>query len=214
MLTFHNNHNRRIRQSNNPSFKDPCTIILTILSANMSISEENASYADAASFNGDDDNETVPSQYDNARGDRYSEETSSYHASVHIDPSAKNKKLVKRLNPETEKMSRVEFFSTYTVPNAIIRNAISGTYQSANGRFFRVGTADEDLFFSVILATGESGQEAPVLFYDNPEQYERHFFTKLSNDVKDSWFDKRDSALFRLKLQQQRANTAGVVVVK
>lgn len=166
---------------------------------------------------GDNDMESVPSQYDNIRGDRHSEESSSWHASIHIDPAMKNKKQVKRLNPDNGKISRVEFFPTSMIPNAIIKSAISGTYQGSGSRFFRVGTSDEDLFFSVTLATGELGQEAPVLFYDNPEQYERHFFTKLSKELKEDWLDKRDTALIRLKLQQQqqqKSNAAGGVIVK
>lgn len=190
----------------------------------MSISEENNSYADTASFiDENDDNETVPSHYENVRGDRYSEETSSYHASVRADPLSKNKKHVKRVNPDTGKLVRVEFFPTQMVPNAPIKNAITGTYQVTGhvpgqiARFFRVGSADEDLFFSVILATGETGQDPATLFYDNPEQYERHFYTKLSKEMKDYWLEKRDAALYRLKLQQQRASkvaNGGVITVK
>ena len=185
----------------------------------MSISEETNSYADVASFA--DDDESIPSRhYDNDRADRYSEETSSYHASVRADPLAKNKKHVKRtrINPETEtrESTRVAFFPTLMVPGAAIKNAISGTLQSSGqgAHYFRVGTSDEDLFFSVVLATGELGQEPMTLFYDSPEQYERHFFTKLSTEIKNSWLDKRDSALHRLKIQQQRASNEGVVVVK
>jgi hypothetical protein len=181
----------------------------------MSISED-SSYGPSQTYT-EEDMESVPSQYDNVRGDRYSEESSSWHASIHIDPAMKNKKQVKRVNPENGKVSRVEFFPTSTVPNAIIKSAISGTYQGSGSRFFRVGTSDEDLFFSVSMATGELGQEAPVLFYENPEQYERHFMTKLPKELKEDWLDKRDLALIRLKLQQQqqlKANSSGGIVVK
>jgi hypothetical protein len=178
----------------------------------MSISEETISYTDVASF---DDDESIPSQhYDNDRADRYSEETSSYHASVRADPLAKNKKHVKRMNPETGESTRVTFFPTLMIPGAAIKNAISGTLQSSSqgAHYFRVGTSDEDLFFSVILATGELGQEPMSLFYDNPEQYERHFFTKLSTEIKNAWLDKRDAALNRLKIQQKRSNDGATIV--
>ena len=94
---------------------------------------------------------------------------------------------------------------------------MSCTLQGTNGKFFRAGSRDEDLFFSVILATGELGQNAPALFYDNPEQYERHFFTKVSNEIKERWEDKKDRALYYLKLVQKREASeanGGVVLVK
>jgi hypothetical protein len=157
--------------------------------------------------------EEVP--YINERGDQYSEESSGYHISSQANPNSNSKKYVKRLNPALEKNVRVEFFSTN--PNSIIKNAVSGTLQGSNGKFFRAGSRDEDLFFSVILATGELGQNAPALFYDNPEQYERHFFTKVSDDIKERWEDKRDRALYHLKLVQKREASeanGGVVLVK
>jgi hypothetical protein len=170
----------------------------------------NESYCDSES------NSTVEEfHYANDRGDRYSEESSGYHVSTKVDPNSTNKKFVRRTNPDTGKKTRVEFFQTN--PNTIIKNAITGTFQGTNGRFFRSGSKYEDLFFSVILATGELGQTAPTLFYDNPEQYERHFFTELPQEIKDRWTEKKDTALYYLKLQQKQdaidAN-GGVILVK
>ena len=153
--------------------------------------------------------------YTNERGDRYSDESSSYHIFSKADSNSTNKKYVRRLNPATGKKARVEFYSSNS--NSIIKNAMSGTFQGVNGRFFRVGSRDEDLFFSVILATGEFGQNAPVLFYDNPEQYESHFFTKVSDEIKEKWMEKKDAALYYLKLLQKREASeanGGVVLVK
>ena len=156
-------------------------------------------------------------QFINERGDRHSEESSGYHISAKIDPSSKNKKYVRRFNPDTKKNVRVEFFPTNTYPNSGIKHAITGTYQYANGRLLRTGTKDEYLFFSVILATGELGPNAPVLFYDSPEQYERHFFAKLSPTIKEKWNQKRNAALLDLNVQAKRDEKeakGGFVVVK
>ena len=150
--------------------------------------------------------------YMNDRGDRYSDETSSYHISTYVDPSSKNKKYVKRYNPTLKKKTRVEFFSTST--NSIIKNAVSGTFQGIGAQYFRSGTKHEDLFFSVIIATGELGQNAPVLFYDSPEQYERHFFTEVSQQIKDKWTEKKNYALANLKLVENNSANSGVVLVK
>jgi hypothetical protein len=156
-------------------------------------------------------------QFVNERGDRHSEESSGYHISAKIDPTSKNKKYVRRNNPDTKQNLRVEFFPTKTYPNSGIKHAITGTYQYANGRLLRTGTKDEYLFFSVILATGELGPNAPVLFYDSPEQYERHFITKLPSEFKEGWNQRRNAALFDLKAQAKRDEkeaNGGVVFVK
>jgi hypothetical protein len=156
-------------------------------------------------------------QYVNERGDRHSEESSGYYFAAKTDPNSSNKKYVKRTNPETKKSTRVEFYPTSSTPNMIIKNAMTGTFQGLDGRFFKVGTADEDLFFSVILATGELGQNASTLFYDNPEQYERHFFTKLPQQIKEKWTEKNNNAMFhlrsRLRREESEAN-GGIILVK
>ena len=137
-------------------------------------------------------------QFINERGDRHSDESSSYHMSEKADPKSINKKYVRRYNPALKKNVRVEFFPTNPTPPSFIKHAMSGTVQSADGRVFRSGTKDEDLFFSVILATGETVGGAPVLFYDNPEQYERHFFTKVPQNIKTRWMEKRNAAMYLL----------------
>jgi len=178
----------------------------------MSDTESHKSSLDDSSEYGPD----FEGPYINERGDRHSDESSSYHLSEKADPNSKKKKYVRRFNPDQKKNVRVEFFPTNTGHNSGIKHAITGVYQSAGGRIFRTGTKDEDLFFSVILATGELGQNAPVLFYDNPEQYERHFFTKLPEHVKNRWVEKNRIALFKFNSQTTESNTQsrGVVLVK
>jgi hypothetical protein len=57
----------------------------------------------------------------------------------------------------------------------------------------KFGSKDEDRLFSVILATGETGQTPIILYYDNPEQYERHFNVFLSTGTKQRWHKKKNS---------------------
>ena len=105
------------------------------------------------------------------------------------------------------KSVKIVFYQTSTTPNMYIRDAITGVRCPP----FRVGTEDEDLFFSVMLATGETGRREPsVLFYDNPEQYERHFFTKVSAETKRAWMAKATEARQRAS-QRTAAKTATVV---
>ena len=84
------------------------------------------------------------------------------------------------------KKVRIEFYSTNMNPGRLIRHAVSG-YKMPH----RVGTVDEDLYYSVILSDGTYGQTPLVLFFDSPEQYERTFFVELSQQTKANWESKR-----------------------
>jgi hypothetical protein len=163
-------------------------------------------FDESSEFDQEEDN------FFNDRIEHYSEDSSGYHVSAQVDTSSANKKYVIRINPLTKKPTRIYFFQTNSYPNSIIRHAMTGVLQSDNGKYYRVGSRDEDLFFSTLLATGELGQTAPLLFYDNPEQYERHFFTKLPQQIKDNWVEKRDSVLYFLK--RTHKETFENVVVK
>jgi hypothetical protein len=178
----------------------------------MSDTDSRLSISDEVSVISDD----YEGRYVNERGDRHSDESSSYHISEKADPSSKKKKYVRRYNPEQKKKVRVEFFPTNTTPNSGIKHAITGTYQVVNGRRLRVGTKDEDLFFSVILATGEIGPNAPVLFYDTPEQYERHLFTKISQQIKNKWAEKNRNAIAEYNLHKpcEESSARGFTTVK
>jgi hypothetical protein len=55
----------------------------------------------------------------------------------------------------------------------------------------KFGSKDEDKLFSVILSTGELGQTPQILFYDSPEEYERHFDVRVSGETKQRWNKKR-----------------------
>jgi hypothetical protein len=77
-----------------------------------------------------------------------------------------------------------------------IRNAVTGAKTP-----YLVGSLNEDLFFKVIDACGNSGrQDSLILFYDTPEQYENHHFIMLDQKVKERWFNKSLEARKRLDL--------------
>jgi hypothetical protein len=69
-----------------------------------------------------------------------------------------------------------------------IRNAETGHYYK-----FKVGSKDEDLFFKIALASGElkTTNGSNVLFYDSPEQYEKHLMTEVDQEIKDRWVAKK-----------------------
>ena len=69
-----------------------------------------------------------------------------------------------------------------------IRNACTGIKIAG----YKVGSVDEDFLFSVIISCSEiPGRREPlVLFYDSPEQYERHLFSIIQQHEKREWVEK------------------------
>lgn len=106
---------------------------------------------------------------------------------------------------------RVKVYVTANYPNAIILNAVTGTaFKFQNGEYARVGTNHEDLFFSVLLATGEAGQTAALLFYDSPEQYERHTEDKFPSEGKAKWIENYVIAKDRLERSKKAKKSVEV----
>jgi len=89
------------------------------------------------------------------------------------------------------KTIQIEFYSTVLTPGNCIRNAITGT------RFkeYRVGSSDEYLFFKVTncAVSNRKCGEPLTLFYDSPEQWERHFRCEISQEEKLKWQGRRDN---------------------
>jgi hypothetical protein len=105
----------------------------------------------------------------------------------------------------------IEYYETSANPHVYIRDAISGATRSP----YRTGTADEDLFFTVRLATGESRTRGGSnLFYDSPEQYERHFQVELPNEFKEAWREKARLAQIRYNQKADEAKKQKEILVK
>ena len=84
------------------------------------------------------------------------------------------------------KDEKVGVYSTPTTPGSKIRDAITG----ATTPLCSVGSAYEDLYFKVVFATGDFGSEPKTMFFDCPEQYERHLNATVSQQNKDKWTNK------------------------
>lgn len=78
----------------------------------------------------------------------------------------------------------VRFFTTRYTHGSLIRNAVTGSVEPV-----RVGSADERTYFKVGLSTGELGTDpyGRHLYYDSPDQYERHFGVRLVPGVVERW---------------------------
>ena len=85
---------------------------------------------------------------------------------------------------------RIDGYYSSVEPGAPIRNAVSGTYEiDYTGKTtYCVGSVWEDLFFKVVITTVKGSPY--TLFYDSPEQYERHMNTSLSEDTTKGWYEK------------------------
>jgi len=96
----------------------------------------------------------------------------------------------KKKVPGYTKALKIEVYSSgYT--GSPIRNAITGERYKQ----YLVGSRNEDLFFKVRMAAGGfSGSDGITLFYDSPEDYERHNKVVLSHEIKQTWLDKRLAA--------------------
>jgi hypothetical protein len=76
-----------------------------------------------------------------------------------------------------------------------IRNAVTGFRMNE-----KVGSVGEDLFFKVKLINGHYKKGSGNLFYDSPEQYEKHQFCVLDANIKEMWYKKQ------IQAKQQQLN--------
>jgi hypothetical protein len=88
-----------------------------------------------------------------------------------------------------------------------IRDAETGAYYS-----HLVGSADEDLYFKAILATGEckSKNSSSTLFYLSPRHYISHLNNEVSEDTLQMWESKRAA---RSKAREMKRSNALSIIV-
>jgi hypothetical protein len=125
---------------------------------------------------------------------------SSTEFSTIIKKNKKNKK------PEDSGYRKIKskggdlvYFTSSLIPGSSIRDAIYGQYDFTS----KIGSSDEDLFFKLInKSNGIDRLKEDHLFYDNPEQCERHMGITISQGTKDKWREKYQNALNRLPQQE------------
>lgn len=90
--------------------------------------------------------------------------------------------------------NHISVYTTEFTPGSPIRNAITGKeYKHAT-----VGTSDELFFFKISLSIGIQGSNVigKHLYYKCPEDYERHFFTILDDEMKHKWYNTINTSSF------------------
>lgn len=95
---------------------------------------------------------------------------------------------------------KIEFYTSSGKGNHI-RDAETGEYTD-----YIVGSKDEDLFFKVLLATGEcsSTNGSYTLFYDSPQHYANHLNCEINPKTCVAWEEKRDKRLIEIKYSKSK----------
>ena len=123
----------------------------------------------------------------------------SRHSDMYGNIKAMDSDYHKIVRTEGDVKVKTDVYSTSITPGTMIRDAITGYKQQT----CRVGSWKEDLFFKVHEASGYIGKQSYVLFYDSPEQFERHMKVTISTNIKRIWTDKFARARDRLEKEQQ-----------
>jgi len=95
---------------------------------------------------------------------------------------------------------KIEVYTSSGTGNRI-RDAETGEYLN-----YIVGSCDEDLFFKVMLATGEckSSNGSYTLFYTSPEHYSNHLQCKIDEKLVSDWEEKRNARLIEIKRSKNK----------
>jgi len=94
-------------------------------------------------------------------------------------------------------------------PGSNIRDAETGEYYP-----YKVGSYDEDLFYSVILATGECNSKngSSILFYKSPQHYMKHQKVELSLDKIRLWEMKNYKQQEKNNNNKKKTFTKSIIV--
>lgn len=123
-----------------------------------------------------------------------------------------------KLAEEAKKLDRGYNVIYRTIPNKkgrLVKTPIS-IYTSSDvdsnirdaetGQFYKhlVGSADEDLYFKVVLATGEckSRNGSSTLFYLTPRHYMSHLNCEVDDEIVQIWQEKRDARYKAIELKK------------
>ena len=119
--------------------------------------------------------------------------------------------VIWRMRPRADgniKKTKIGIYTSSGMGNQI-RDAETGNYSQ-----YIVGSADEDLFFKVILATGEcrSKNGSSTLFYLSPHHYSSHLGIDINDEIVSNWEDKRNARLNDIKNSVSRKGMSEVIV--
>jgi hypothetical protein len=80
---------------------------------------------------------------------------------------------------------KIRLYNSSVYTNSPIINAVSGlAYHTDGNQKYKVGSVQEDGLFKVRFLTRESNLPGMTLFYDSPDQYERHLGVIVNDNIK------------------------------
>ena len=102
------------------------------------------------------------------------------------------------------KRTKIKLCETKEKVNARIINAVTGipyfNEDERDGKYL-VGSRYEDDLFKVKMTTDLGGSKSGLFFYESPDQYERHQFCTVSENIKTKWLEKNQ----RFRIQELKA---------
>lgn len=109
----------------------------------------------------------------------------------------------------TLKRTKIEFYTSSDTGNSI-RDAETGSYFSD-----KVGSANEDLYFKVALATGEckSANGSSTMFFTSPQRYMSHMHVNLTPEIIRTWQEKREARVHAMGREVNKQELSSSVVV-
>jgi len=107
------------------------------------------------------------------------------------------------------KKTRIDVYTSGDIGSSI-RDAETGAYYMS-----KVGSADEDLFFKVGLATGEctSKNNSSTLFYSSPNHYVSHMQCELDEETISRWEAKHNDRVQENREASLKSSNMSSVVV-
>lgn len=127
----------------------------------------------------------------------YDEDDGSISLDSHVKDQRKRAEIVKMLDKDYYKiyknvdglMTKIEAYSTPVLTNSRIRDAVTGSRME-----HRSGSRYQDLYFIMADSTGncrtDKNTDPRKLFFQNPEQCERHMRISIPANAKEAWQDK------------------------
>jgi len=164
-------------------------------------------------------NELDPYLYQGQHVDRYAYEPSE-HSGNTLETYRKNQRKnmdeYKMIDKGFRKITifnkgkpiDIEYYQTLSTPGIMIRDAITGARSQEN----RVGSKEEDLFFKARFTIGKGDNDGPLVFFNSPEQYERHMHTTISQELKEKWHNR--CAIASKLYSEKTTNRPGFVSIK
>lgn len=127
----------------------------------------------------------------------YEEQSYVYHESgdmddstTFIDVKSKRKRMDNYFEADPghkiigTKYDKLEYYAGSMLPGASIRNAVTGIREYN----LKVGNWNDEVQFFKVRYVGNYSTNSPdVLYYDSPEQAERHMRCNLNQRVKNKW---------------------------